>query len=126
QLACMNDRCCTRTLIEWITAQRQRPEFDVLCAPDIPHTADMPPLLTSRDELFPPNLHLTHAHRAYASLVAKLDMRIDAQIMSPGRISRRSSLRPDKNIVIAVLDAHQRCLPNRTRLIAPVSHDDYR
>ena len=47
-------------------------------------------------------LHLTHAHWAYDSLVAKLDMRIDAQIMCRGRIFRRSSLRPDENIVIAV------------------------
>src|SRR5215472_5390850 len=42
------------TLIGWITALRQRPEFDVLCAPDNPHTAGMPPRLTSRDELFRP------------------------------------------------------------------------
>src|SRR6516165_2179786 len=49
-------------------------------------------------------------------------MRIDAQIVCPGRIFRRSPLRPDENIVIAVLDAHQRCLPNRTCLIALVSH----
>ena len=28
-------------------------EFDVLCAPDNPHMAGMPPRLTSRDELFP-------------------------------------------------------------------------
>jgi hypothetical protein len=71
-------------------------------------------------------LDLTHAHRAYAGLIAKLDMLIGAQVMYPGRIFRRSSLRPDENIVIAFLDAHQRCLPNRTRLIAPVSHDDDR
>src|SRR6516165_1428088 len=39
-------------LIGWVTALRQRLEFDVLCAPDNPHMAGMPPRLTSRDELF--------------------------------------------------------------------------
>jgi hypothetical protein len=64
---------------------------------------------------------LTHVHRSDDGLIAKLDVRIDTQIVCPGRIFRRSSLRPDENIVIAVFNAHQRCLPNRTCLIAPVS-----
>src|SRR5262245_34264242 len=53
-------------------------------------------------------------------------MRIDAKIVCPSWIFRRSSLRPDENIVIAVLDAHQRCLPNRTCLIAPAKSRSYR
>src|SRR5262249_13050142 len=69
---------------------------------------------------------LTHEHRAYDGLIAKPDMRIGAPVLYPGPIFWRPNPRPPQNIIIAVHDAHQRRLPNCTRLTAPVSHDDDR
>ena len=37
-------------------------------------------------------LDLTHEHRAFGGLIAKLDMRIGTQIVYPGRIFRRTTL----------------------------------
>jgi hypothetical protein len=53
-------------------------------------------------------------------------MRIGAYIVHPGGIVRRSALRADENIAIAVLDPQKRAFPNFTRLITPVSHVDDR
>src|SRR5205807_1381233 len=57
--------------------------------------------------------------------VAQLDLRIGTQIVHPNRVVRRSALRPDEDVAIAVLDAHQRRLADCTGLVARVRDEDH-
>src|SRR5262245_19055172 len=46
--------------------------------------------------------------------------------MHPHRVLRRSALRRDEDVAIAVLDAHQRRLANGASLVARLRHEDHR
>jgi hypothetical protein len=56
----------------------------------------------------------------------KINIRIDAQIVHPNWIRWCPALRPDEDIAIAVLNAHQWGLTDCTGLITDVGHDDHR
>src|SRR3990172_7963434 len=71
-------------------------------------------------------LDLAHPHRLHHRMVANLDGRVHAQVVHPDRVLRCPALRPDKDVVRTVLDAHERGLPDRAGLVAGVGHDDHR
>ena len=70
-------------------------------------------------------IHLAHLHRAHRCLVAEIDMRIGAQIVYPDRVLRRSTLRPDEDVAVTVLDPHKRRLADGAGLIARMRYDDH-
>src|SRR6476659_4145087 len=69
-------------------------------------------------------LCLAHSHPLHDGLIANLNIWIDAQIVHPSRISRRSALRPDEHIAAPVFNAHEGRLTDCTGLVADVGHDD--
>src|SRR6266404_4825035 len=71
-------------------------------------------------------LYFTNSHRLYHGVITDLDGRIDAEVVHPHRVCRRSSKRADEDVVGAILDAHQGGLANRAGLVACVGHDDHR
>src|SRR5262249_37334477 len=70
-------------------------------------------------------LDLAHPHRTRDGLIAKLDLRIGAQIVDPDRIPRRSALRRNKDVTVAVLDTHERRFANGTGLVTRMRDDDH-
>src|SRR5439155_19921271 len=68
---------------------------------------------------------LADPHRLDRGVVAELDGSVRSQVVHPDRICRRPSKRPDEDVVGAVLDAHQRSLANRARLVAGMRHEDH-
>src|SRR5262245_61732416 len=64
--------------------------------------------------------------RTHDCLIAKLDLRIGAQIEHPDGVLRRSALGAHEHVAVAVLDAHQWCLADGAGLVARVGYQDYR
>src|SRR5260370_2833534 len=71
-------------------------------------------------------LYLAHPHRSHHGLITDLNIRIDAQIVHPSRIRWRPALRPDQDVAVAVLNAHQGGLTDCAGLITDVGYDDHR
>src|SRR4051812_5519843 len=69
---------------------------------------------------------LAHPHRSHDGLITDFNIRINAQIVHPNRIGRRSALRSDEDVAIAVLYPHQWRLTDCTGLITDVGYDDHR
>src|SRR5271165_4407960 len=57
---------------------------------------------------------------------SRINIRIDAQIVHPSRIRWRPALRPDEDVAVAVLNAHQGGLTDCAGLITDVGYDDHR
>ena len=61
-------------------------------------------------------LDLARPHRSHHGLITNFNIRIDAQIVRPNRIRWCPALRSDEDVAIAVLNAHQWGLTDRTGL----------
>ena len=61
-------------------------------------------------------LDLARPHRPHHGLITDFNIRIDAQIVHPSRVRWCPALRPDEDVAIAVLNAHQWGLTDRTGL----------
>src|SRR5437879_13013603 len=70
-------------------------------------------------------LYFTNAHRLYDGVIADLDRRIDAEVVHPHRVCRRSSKRADEDVVGAIPDAHHRGFANRAGFVAGMGDDDH-
>ena len=62
-------------------------------------------------------LDLANPHRSHHSLITDFNIRIDAQIVHPSRVRWCAALRPDEDVAIAVLNAHQWGLTDCTGLV---------
>src|ERR1700687_4348450 len=69
---------------------------------------------------------LAHPHGSHHGRITDFNIRTDTQIVHPGGISRCPALRPDEDVAVAVLDAHQWGLADCASLVADMGHDDHR
>ena len=57
--------------------------------------------------------------------IADLHVRVRSKVIDPDRIFRSAAHGADEDVVVAILDSHQRCLARRRGLVTHVRHDNH-